>query len=181
VSVYDDGESLRLEAYEAERWHRLVELFLDRIPEIRPDPSDDDRVVSPGWVWCRVVDQLLDADGSPRLLDSDVWTRVLSLLEVVVTGASWLEAQEGSGTDDVTLLWAFAETGIVCDVTRNLTGLQALLPRMGELTVEAARREVRAHSESRGFGETVVDWDRGSTEHARAAIDPAWLLPTEAA
>ena len=55
VSVHDDGESLRLEAYEAERWHRLVELLLDRTPEIRPDPADDDRVVSPGWVWCRVV------------------------------------------------------------------------------------------------------------------------------
>jgi hypothetical protein len=137
-------------------------------------------VISPGWVWCRIVDQLLDADGSPRLLDGDVWARVLSLLEVVVTAASRLEAQEGSSSDDVTLLWAFAETGIVCDMTRNLTGLEALLSRMGELTVKAARREVRAHDKSRGFGEADVDWNRGSSVHMRAAVDPAWLLPTDA-
>ena len=104
----------------------------------------------------------------------------ISLLEVVVAAASWLEAQEGDISEDVILLWAFAETGIICDVTRNLPGLESLLPWIGELTMEAARREVRVHDRSRGFGEADVDWDRGSTEHRGAAVHPAWPLPTNA-
>jgi hypothetical protein len=79
--VVESGSSEALEQYEARRWHVLVDLFLDHLPEIRPEPPNDVEVLSPGRVWTTISLRLLDADFGPA---DDVWIRLLGLVEVVI-------------------------------------------------------------------------------------------------
>jgi hypothetical protein len=170
----DAPASREREEYEASRWHSLVSIFLDRVPEIRPEPDDED-VISPAGSGARLLVGFLRRTAPPGSSQptcgpgSCVCSRSCS-------APNSSSKHSGGGEEDRTLLGTFAEAGIVCEITRSQSALEALLPLMGPLAVQAAHREVAAHASSRGFAEGDVDWairlDR-RTAYDTSVIGPA--------
>src|SRR5437660_1492270 len=114
------------------RWKPLVDAFFDHVPEVRSALErwdyEEGRRWGPGYLSSEVATELLDRDDYPVGLGTDVWRRLLAFLEVV-EGLWELMARDVSERHpDAVTVDAFANAGILCDVTRNREGLQALLP-----------------------------------------------------
>ena len=160
-----DGEAAdwlaEQEAETARRWQPFVDAFLECVPEVRASleqESDGERArrFTPADLWIQVVTDLLDNDDYPARVHADVWPRILAFLEVAEELAELLSTE--SQHEDATTAEGFVSSGILCDVTRNVAGLQELLPWMGPRTVAAARGEVECHGRSRAGTYERVDW-----------------------
>jgi hypothetical protein len=141
------------EEEEARRWQKLVDAFLDHLPEVRSALErfsylvdyEEGRRWGPGDLAPQVSTDLLDFDCYPVGLETDVWRRLLAFLEIVEELRELLERDVGEGHPDAVTVNAFADAGILCSVTSNRDGLQVLLPLMGPKTVESAKAEVTMH------------------------------------
>jgi hypothetical protein len=119
---------------------------------------------------------LFDDDARLIVVD-DIWRRLLQVVELV------LAIDEGWWTDEATeddaaTLDAFAGAGIVCDVTRAIDSIQAVLPFMGPRTIEVATQEVCNHAESRGFDVDAIDWTTAGASFVGLDLDFMDYLPT---
>ena len=121
--------------------------FLTELPELAGvlGRRELQAPVTPGDVWTTISLELLSEDGTPLDSESDLWPRLLRLLEVVEELRDLLEQTDTHSEEDVLTLDAFANAGLLCDITRSRVGLERLLPWMGPRTVEAARGEVEVH------------------------------------
>ncbi len=168
------------EGQDEQRWQRLVSAFLLELPELsgflaRPEI---DRAVTPGDVWTTISLELLSDDYAPLGTESDLWARLLGLLEVVEELRDLLEQTVPHSEEDVLTLDAFANTGLLCDITRNRAGLERLLPWMGPRTVQAARGEVAVHDRvHREWGGRDVSWESAGTACRFTDFDPVSLRP----
>ena len=109
---------------------------------------------------------------------TDIWTRLLRLLEVAEELRALLEQATPESEADILTLDAFVRAGLLCDITRSRVGLELLLPWMGPRTVRAARGEAEAHHRvDRDWGGQDVDWDLAGTAFRPARLDPVNLWP----
>ena len=72
------------EEAESVRWHRFVSAFLTELPELTGSLADRELgpAVTPGDLWTTISLELLAEDYAPLRTQTDLWTRLLLLLEV---------------------------------------------------------------------------------------------------
>ena len=168
---------------EAERWRSLVSVFRTHVPELETwwnDWDGDIERATPGTVWNVLCLRLLDSDAAPRIEHLEVWVRVLSLIEVVEEAIEIVGRIEGERSDDATVLYAFANAGILCNVGWNRDGLSSLLRFMGPRTAVAARHDIAYHGRvEREWGGHDVDWSSATSDFRSLPITPNDMMPLD--
>ena len=173
-------EKQSAEAQDGQRWRRLVSAFLVEVPELSGllARREVEEPITLGDVWTTISLELLSDDYAPLQTESELWARLLRLLEVVEELRDFLEQTVPHSQEDVVMLDAFANAGLVCDITRNRAGLERLLPSMGPRTIQAVRGEVAVHDRvHREWGGRDVAWESAGAAFRRADVDPAGLRP----
>ena len=168
------------EREEAERWQGLVSTFRVYVPDLDAWLAEDEApVVSPGTVWNTLTLRLFERDRTPNAELLDVWVTVLALLEVVEEALDLVSAHDPSA-DDATLLYSFADAGILCEIGWNQAGAAALLPYMGSRTARALRADLAYHDRiQREWGGHDLDWRIAGTLFRPLRLQPADLLPAD--
>jgi hypothetical protein len=69
---------------EARRWHRFISSFLTELPELARFLADREiePPFTPGHLWTTISLELLADDYAPLRTETDVWARLLRMLEV---------------------------------------------------------------------------------------------------
>jgi hypothetical protein len=119
-------------------------------------------------------EHLFDNDAHPVEVDG-VWPRLLAVIEVALELCDILFDDERD--DDGIAVDVFAGAGIMCDITRNVASLEALLPWMGPACLKGARTEVNNHMTSRGYGIDDVDWSNSGVAYRPLAVSVLDLVP----
>jgi hypothetical protein len=172
MGFVDDGAAGWMpeqEATEARRWRPFVDAFLAQVPEIKiflaesaDCGAEPTRSFTPGDLCIEIALHLLDDDDRPLRLGTDIWPRILRFVELAEELLTLLEAELGDEHTDFIEVDAFANCGILHDLTHNAAGFQELLPWMGPETTAAARCEIEIHESARGWGPDELDWSATS-------------------
>jgi hypothetical protein len=156
---------------EGRRWAALVETALGVVPDLESwleethEGSDFPAWWTPGDVWTELAARLLDDEDFPKAVDDETWTQLLAYLEIVEEVLDGLEDERGGEDQDVVTLHAFANAGILHEISRNRDGLASLLPRMGPRVTAAVRGEVELHNR------LMNDWDGREVDWSVAGRD----------
>ncbi len=168
-------------ASEARRFASLLSLLQEHVPELvawkREDAFGyevDSEVLGLPEAWMLVNEHLFDNDAHPVEVDG-VWPRLLAVIEVALELCDILFDDERD--DDGIAVDVFAGAGIMCDITRNVASLEALLPWMGPACLKGARTEVNNHMTSRGYGIDDVDWSNSGVAYRPLAVSVLDLVP----
>lgn len=168
-------------ASEAQRFVALLSLLQENVPELvawkLEDAFGDEldpEVLGLSEAWMLVDDHLFDDDDHPVEVDV-VWPRLLAVIEVALDLCDLLFDDERD--DDGIAIDVFARSGIMCDTTRNVASLEALLPWMGPACLEGARAEVNNHTTSRGYGIDDVDWSNSGVAYRPLVVSLLDLVP----
>jgi hypothetical protein len=157
-----------------ERWLPSLELLLRLVPRARDvlvaaHQLDDvygrgefgaAAVEPPAQVWNTLMLTVMDYD-RPRLEFDDFWPGYLSYVELAAEALDLLQAATDRPDEDrdAAELGTFVDAGVICDITTDGEGLQALLPYLGPLSVCAAHAEVGAHRRVlHDWGGHDIDW-----------------------
>ena len=168
-------------ASEAQRFAALLSLLQENVPELVAWKLEDafgdefdSEVLGLSEAWMLVEHHLFDDDDHPVEVDV-VWPRLLAVIEVALELCDLLFDDERD--DDGVLVDAFAGSGIMCDITRNVASLEALLPWMGTACLESARDEITNHTTSRGYGIDDVDWSKSGVVYRPSTVALPDLVP----
>lgn len=168
-------------ASEAQRFAALLSLLRENVPELvawkRKDAFGDEfdsEDLGLSEAWMLVEHHLFDDDHHPVEVNV-VWPRLLAVIEVALALCDLLFDDERD--DDGIAVDVFAGSGIMCDITRNVASLEALIPWMGPACLEGARTEVNNHATSRGYGVDDVDWSNSGAAYMPLAVSVLDLVP----
>ena len=168
---------------EAARFSKLLTVLTDVVPEvarfhaISQRHNDEPCPLTLVQAGLLVQDHLYDTFYGPAIRPGgDVWRRLFQVVEIAVQVQLLIYGDRTYGRDWVTLD-AFGPAGVICDATRDSWSLARLLRWMGPLTTECAREEVGAHTRSRGFDESAIDWRPAGRRFVPLGADPAALKP----
>ena len=178
-----------------ERWLPSLELLLRLVPRARDvlvetrhledaygrGEFGDAAVESPGQVWNTLMLTVMDYE-RPRLEFKDFWPGYLSYVELAAEALDRLQAASDQPDEDkdAAELGTFVDAGVICDITSDRRGFEALLPYLGPRSVCAAHAEVGAHRRVlHDWGGQDIDWRPASSLYKPAAATPADLLPVD--
>jgi hypothetical protein len=166
---------------EAHRFSALLSLLKQNVPELEQwrlqshfGDESDSRVLGLSEAWMLVTEHLFDDQNRPVEVER-LWPRLLQVMEVALGLCDLLFDHERE--DDAVAVDVFAGSGIMCDVTRNVASLEALLPWMGPVSLDIARIEINNHTISRGYHANNVNWTKSGHSYRPLGISPVTLVP----